>query len=268
MSRHMVGWWLLLSVWLWGSPLDFYTLHKAESAYKAGRYVESARLYDKLAKTKGDSARLNAGDAWYKAGDYAKAKERFEKITDRSLRFQKWHNLGNTYAHLGKIERAIEAYKKALKIKDDPDTRYNLQLLQKAQKKRKKSSSQQNGAQKKRKQKEKKSHKSGSKRNNQQNKKSSDKKRDQNKKENKKSSKKAKNGHAKEQKRQQKKTQKSERNRQKAQQMQQHMKEEPISDMELRKWEKMLKQRRIRTLMLPMNRSEQPRRSDDAIHPW
>jgi len=45
------------------------------------------------------------------------------------LEAKKLHNVGNSYAKLGEIDRAIKAYKDALKVKFDEDTKYNLDLL-------------------------------------------------------------------------------------------------------------------------------------------
>ena len=41
----------------------------------------------------------------------------------------------------------------------------------------------------------------------------------------------------------------------------------PISDMELRKWDKMLGQRPVNTLMLPL-KTQKNRRSQDETKPW
>jgi len=55
-------------------------------------------------------------------------------VCKKELEFEKYANMGNTLAHLKKIDEAIKAYEKALKIKEDKDVRFNLELLKKLKK--------------------------------------------------------------------------------------------------------------------------------------
>ena len=45
------------------------------------------------------------------------------------------HNLGNTYVKLGKVPEAIKAYEDALLVKEDPATRFNLDVIKKLEEK-------------------------------------------------------------------------------------------------------------------------------------
>ncbi len=69
------------------------------------------------------------GDALYREGKYKEAIEVFNSISNKKLEAKKLHNVGNSYAKLGEIDRAIKAYEDALKVKFDEDTQYNLDLL-------------------------------------------------------------------------------------------------------------------------------------------
>ena len=269
--------------------LDFKSLEKAREAYRGGQYETAAKLYDSVAKAekgkKGQTALFDAADAYYKAGQYEEALKRYEKVTLPKLQHAKWHNIGNCYAHLKKIDKGIEAYKKALKIKEDADTRYNLKLLEKMKKEQKKKQQQQKKQNKKNKknQNQNKQNRNGQNKNQKQNRGQQGQNQDQKQKSNqnqqnkqaqnrknqgqksKDQNKKGQNGQQKEQ---AKKGQKGQnQKRQKPQAARMKPQNVPISDMELRKWDKMLGQRPVNTLMLPLKTKEN-RRSQDETKPW
>ncbi len=265
---------LLTTMTLQGGMLDFWTLKKARDAYEAKAFEKSAKLYEEAVKATGaDEAKLDAGDAWYKAGDYSRALELFKSVQKPELQFQKWHNLGNTYARLGNLDEGIMAYEEALKIKEDADTRFNLELLKTIKKKKKEQKQQ----------KEQDQNRSGKNQQNQQNQedqqdqqsrqkgqsKSQQNDRDhagqkeRQKRERDGEKQKAEDG---QRKREKKKRESSDKKEMEA--MRQAMqKNEPISDMELRKWEKVLNQRDIHTLMLPVP-TKKGERSEDETTPW
>ncbi len=109
-----------------GSLLDFKYIEDAKSAYLSGDYERARELYGKIEK---DEAKFNLGDALYREGKYKEAIEVFNSISNKKLEAKKLHNIGNSYAKLGEIDRAIKAYEDALKVKFDEDTKYNLDLL-------------------------------------------------------------------------------------------------------------------------------------------
>ena len=272
---------LFTAIFLSAGVLDFVTLKEAKEAYEKGEYKKAASLYEKIAKEGSDEARFNAADALYKAGDYKGALKMFESVDSSELKFEKLHNMGNCYAKLGEIDKGIKAYEEALKIKEDKDTRFNLELLKKLKQKQKQ------------KQQEKKSQKSQEPKQNAQkngknrNSKSGSGERRQNRKQSgkngEKKSEKERNsaGSKNEQKKggRDMKKRKAEKERRKgdkkgedkrkesAKTRRAETKKEPISDMELRKWNKELSRRKIPTLMLPLD-TKTKRGGENEETPW
>ena len=109
------------------SILDFTYLNKAKEAYNKKDYKTASKYYSKVSN---DEAKFDQANSLYKAKDYKNAIKLYDQIQDKNLQFKKLHNLGNSYAHIGKIDQAIQSYKSALKIKEDKDTKYNLKLLE------------------------------------------------------------------------------------------------------------------------------------------
>ncbi|WP_457594968.1 tetratricopeptide repeat protein [Hydrogenimonas sp.] len=286
---------LLLGLSLQAGLLDFMTLKEAKRAYAAREYEKSAQLYGRIADEKGsDEARFNAADARYKAGDYKGALKLFEEIGAPELAFEKWHNIGNCYAHLEKVDEAIDAYEKALKLKEDKATRFNLELMKRL-KEAKRNEKPRNGDGRKGQKsprkgegnkKSQKSQGGGSDRSKADTKSG----RDQSQRGNN-GAKNAKSGSQREHRQPGQKGAEEERENKKSQKMnkarseaaakkksrqrgsgaephgEQVPAEEPISDMEVRKWNKELNRRGIRTLMLPLP-TQGSQRSDDETHPW
>ena len=217
------------------SLLDFRALDQAQEAYAEGNYSKAIKAYETI-EEKNDEVIYDKANSHYKLKEYKEAKELYASIKKDSLAFKKWHNLGNCNAQLGELDEGIKAYEEALKIKEDDDTRFNLELLKKKKKEQEEK--------KKDDKKDKKSDKD--KKDSDKEKKSEDekKKQEQDKK--------------KDEKKQDDKKYKSEE--EKAQ-----MKKEPISDKELRKYQKMLDQRGINTLMLPLKTKGE---DSDELKPW
>ena len=244
----------ILIQFLNASIFDFQTLNEAKKAYESGRFQKSAELYEKIAKEGKDEAKFNAADALYKAGKFKKALTLFKSISSKNLQFEKLHNMGNCYANLRKFDDAIKMYEKALKIKEDKDTRFNLELLKKLKDKKQ----------------------------NQQNKKQSQNSKDKNSKQNSDQNKKGdQKNRSNKQKQKQKNSQKDQQNYKKEKSEQNNkeklekkkfdsknggVRNEPISDMEVRKWNKILNQRGIQTLMLPLQTENKG--VDNEKHPW
>ncbi|ATB70619.1 hypothetical protein SJPD1_2524 [Sulfurospirillum diekertiae] len=129
---------LLLLVCLMGITqaglLDFWNASKAKEAYTKGDYPKATSLYQSLDQTN-DNAAYNLGNAYYKEKAYDKALEAYQHVKDPKLLPQTLHNMGNSYAQLHQNDQAIKAYESALKLKEDKDTRFNLELLKKEQQK-------------------------------------------------------------------------------------------------------------------------------------
>ena len=124
--------------------LDFVELKEAKKAYESGDFEKSAKLYSKYAEIskKGESY-FNEGNSLYKQGKFDEAIKTYQKATfdDDILRANNLANLGNAHAKKGKpesLQKAVEAYEKSLKLKEDKEVRENLEAVKKELKKQKK----------------------------------------------------------------------------------------------------------------------------------
>lgn len=138
---------LLLLIGLMGvmqaGVLDFWNASQAKEAYTKGDYPKASSLYQSLDQTN-ENVAYNLGNAYYKEKAYDKALEAYQHVKEPSLLPQTLYNIGNTYAQLHQNDKAIAAYESALKLKEDKDARSNLELLKKEQKQNKPSDSNQN----------------------------------------------------------------------------------------------------------------------------
>ena len=225
---------ILLTLVSLPSLLDFSYLNSAKEAYHNREYKKAEEFYSKV---ESDEARFNRGDALYRQKKYKEAIDIYNSINDKKLEYKKLHNIGNCYANLNQIDKAIESYKEALKIKQDRDTKFNLKLLQKKKKQ-----------QQKEQEREKKQNNTKDNKNQKQN---------SSKKNNHKDMQKEDKNRANNQKEKSLKEQDSNKTNNKRLKKSEYKKEEPpISNMEERKWEKMLNQKGVNTLMLPLNRKK------------
>jgi len=134
---------------------DFKIIEAAQKAYEAGQYDKSAALLRKLEK---DDAPLHydLGNAYYKKKDYDKALLQYKRAKGEGVdEHARLHNIGNVYFKKKQLKKAIKAYEAALKVADDAETRYNLELAKKLlkQQQEKKKRQQQKQQQKKQQQK-------------------------------------------------------------------------------------------------------------------
>jgi Ca-activated chloride channel family protein len=218
--------------------LPFQTIEKANKAYEKGDYSKSAKLFRSLDKDDPTVA-YDEANAHYKAEAYDKALESYKKSKgiDEATR---QYNMGNAYFKKDNLDLAIKSYKESLKIRDDEDTRYNLELA-----KRKKE-------QKKKEQKKK---------NNQ------DKKKNQDKKENKKEKEEQKKKKGQEKEKSEKKKS-NEQQSQKAEQKEQKEKmsaKEKLTKKELKRLMKKLNEKRMPTMMY---QTKPPKERKNDTNPW
>ena len=200
-----------------------------------------------------DKINYNKANALYKQKKYKEALNLYSTIQDKELEFKKLFNMGNSLAHLGKTDQAIKSYEDALKIKDDADAKFNIELLKKEKQKqqqKKKNKQDKKKSDKQKNSKDQKNKDNQNKQNKQKDKKQSDKK-DKQDKGNDKENKQAKKEKAKEDKKQKQKVANAK-------------KQPPISNMEERKWQKMLNNRGVNTLMLPIKKGE----NKNETNPW
>ncbi len=127
---RMISILLVLATTLFGGLLDFRTLPKAAEAYAYDRFDEAAELYESI-ENKDDDLHYNLGNVYYKQNKYEKALGEYEQVSKEELKAKTLHNMGNTYYKMGQNDKAISSYKEALKLKEDEDTRKNLELAKK-----------------------------------------------------------------------------------------------------------------------------------------
>ena len=112
-------------------------IHKGNQLYQQQKYAEAEASYrQSVDKTKESVAgNFNLGDALYKQKKFDNAAQKFTEIaatsSNKAVKAQAYHNLGNSLLESKKLEESIEAYKKSLmnNPKDD-QTRYNLAYAQ------------------------------------------------------------------------------------------------------------------------------------------
>ncbi len=122
----------LMPLYLKAGMMDFQKLESAKEAYERGDFKESQKIYEELGKSSNE-AHFNLGNSYYKQGEYQKALESWSKITTdkQALEAQKLYNIGNSEMMLKNYEKALEYYEKSLELKDDKDTKENMELAKK-----------------------------------------------------------------------------------------------------------------------------------------
>ena len=123
--------------------LDFVQLQDAKKLYDAQDYNASGALFEKYAKqSNSPQAYYNAGNAYYKEKNYLKALSLYSqaKLQDKYQVAKKLSNMGNALVRLGTkntLEKAVKYYERSLKIKEDKETREDLEAVKKALEKEK-----------------------------------------------------------------------------------------------------------------------------------
>ena len=242
-----------MPLFLYGGLLDFQVLDNAKTSYDAAQYDESANLYNTL-ENKDDAVHYNMGNAYYKDKDYVKAIAEFKQVNTPELKAKALHNLGNAYAQSKKVDEAITSYEEALKLQEDEDTKFNLELLKKQKEEQEKKKDQdkkddQNKDDQKKDQEEK-----DQKKDDQKNKKDQKKGDDQKDQDNSDDQKSEEEKQQEAQEKEKKAKEEKEKNDKEEKMNEEDVKAQatPISDMQERKYEKMLDKRGIKTLMVPL----------------
>lgn len=151
---------------------DFLHVEKANESYKNKEYEKASKEFSMIDS---NEAKYNEANALYKNKKYEKAQELYKSIKgfEKEKEYKRLHNLGNAYANLEQYDEAIKTYEEALKLKDDADTKYNLELLKEQKKKKEQENKQQNRDEKEQKKQE---NKDKEKKKNEQNQKDNDEK--------------------------------------------------------------------------------------------
>jgi len=118
------------------SILDFNTIKDATKAYENKDYKTSSNKFKDFINT--SEGKYNFANSLYQEKKYQSALNMYKDITTsyEELEFKKLHNMGNSYVKLNDLENAKKMYEKALKIKDDKQTKENLDIVNEALKKR------------------------------------------------------------------------------------------------------------------------------------
>ncbi len=141
---------------LHSNTFDFWNIIKSESLYNSAKHKKALEYFEKVNASKNNAvSQYNLANSYYRNNNFDKAIQLYKNINtiNKTIEYERLHNLGNAFNKLGQIEEAIKAYEKALKIRKAKATKFNLEYLKKMEKK---SSSQNNKKKEKEKKKEKK----------------------------------------------------------------------------------------------------------------
>ena len=257
---------ILITTILSANILDDYNIYKAQDSYSNSDLNSTIKYYKNI-DNKSDTIKYNLANALYKQKKYDEAISYYSKITSKDMLFKKHHNLANSYAKLGKLDTAIKNYEEALKIQDDKDTKFNLDLL----KKKKKQQDKKNKNKKNKKNKKDK---------NQDKKRKSDKQKDQKDDMDKEDKKDEKTSSNKKQDEIKEKKDNKSNNKDKAKKAKQeqikkqdanitkeeNLKNTQLSNLEEKKWSKLLNNKELNTLMIPLKNKGS--NDEKYIKPW
>ena len=252
---------------------NFENIQKADTAYNNQEYKKASDAYRSVNTS--NETLYNLGNSLYKEKKYKDAIEVYNKIitTDKELESKKLHNLGNSYVNTNNLEKAKEFYEKSLKIKEDKETKENLDLVNKElEKKKKKENKQDKKNDDKNQEKDKKDNKENQKKDSndsKEDKKNDDEnKNDKENKDNKEEKKKNQNDSKEEDKKNKKsKKENSEEKKQNTNQAQSAKeKKDELSDMEEKKWMKMLQNQQTPVYMQKVQTNKESQ--NDQNQPW
>lgn len=221
---------------LHASIFDFQTIEEANNAYKNKNYKKAIEKYSDLEQN--EQTKYNLANSLYKKGKYKEAIKEYNgiKTDNKDFDFKRLHNLGNSYVKVNSLEKAKNTYENALKLRNDAQTKENLDLVKKALEQKK----QENKDNKKNKDNEDSKNK-----NKDSEKKESDKKKNQNKKD---------------------KTKKESKEKNKEAKNKEEIKNpNEISDLEEEKWLKQLENQKTNSLMKKMHSK---REINTLENPW
>lgn len=115
--------------------LDFMKLDEAKKAYEVGDYEKSAKIYESYSiENDNVQSNYNTANSYYKQKNYAKALEFYKKVNfeNKDLKANNLANMGNSYVKNGQknsLQKAKESYESSLEIKEDKNTRENLEAV-------------------------------------------------------------------------------------------------------------------------------------------
>ena len=222
--------------------LDFHEIKQGFTYYEQERYRDAVKHFEKVAKSRKDAPSFyDLGNAYYKSGRYKEAVDAYQhaKSNDPALQYKIYFNLGNALFKAKSYNNALKAYKIAQKIHTEPDLEYNIELTKKHLKK-KPPKKNPNSNQKQQQNKDEKQKNENEQKNQQQNKNKQN------------------NSQNKNQKNKKDQPQKGGQNKQ--------IEKSPISNKEMKKWEKRLQKTKPKTMPLRFKSKEVEREKN--AKPW
>ena len=243
------------------SILDFQTIRKAKEAYEKNDYDSAVNDYKEIPPSQ--QRDYNLANSLYKKGNFKEAIDLYKNIEteDSNLNFQRLHNLGNSYVKNKDLQNAKKSYEEALKIKNDPQTKENLDLVNKALKNKENQENKDNQDKQNNKDEQQKKDKKDKKDKNQKNDKQNNDKQKENKADDNKKSQKNKNKEQ-ENKKEQNQNNKSKENNEKKKEAQ--IDKSQISDLEEKKWLKQIENQKSTSMLKKMESSKE----DSSSNPW
>jgi len=110
------------------SLFDFYYFSKAKEAYENKDYILAQKYIYKV-DADNDYINYDIANINYKANDYSEAIKYYKRAYGKRVNeADRLFNLANSYLKMGEFDNAITVYKKALVLRRDEDTIYNLKL--------------------------------------------------------------------------------------------------------------------------------------------
>jgi len=243
------------------SILDFQTIKKAKEAYEKNDYDSAVNDYKEIPPSQ--QRDYNLANSLYKKGNFKEAIDLYKNIEteDSNLNFQRLHNLGNSYVKNKDLQNAKKSYEEALKIKNDPQTKENLDLVNKALKNKENQENKDNQDKQNNKDEQQKKDKKDKKDKNQKNDKQNNDKQKENKADDNKKSQKNKDKEQ-ENKKEQNQNNKSKENNEKKKEAQ--IDKSQISDLEEKKWLKQIENQKSTSMLKKMESSKE----DSSSNPW
>ena len=124
---------LIFILSLKASILDEYYIFQAQKNYKKNQFEKSIAYYKKI-ENKSSKIYYNMGNISYKLENYSQAIKYYENMKyekSKKINHKKFHNMANAYMKINNIKKAKNYYQKALKIKKHPITIKNLHIANK-----------------------------------------------------------------------------------------------------------------------------------------
>jgi Ca-activated chloride channel homolog len=111
------------------SIFDFDTIKKANKAYENKDFKSASNEFEQLDSN--EFRDYNLANSLYKSNEFDKAIDLYKnlKTSNNDLEFKRLHNLGNSYAKKYDFQNDKKYYEDALKLKNDKQTKENLELM-------------------------------------------------------------------------------------------------------------------------------------------